>query len=80
MKQNECIIITDYLPPFPNYNTKPACVVFHKETDSFLRFFELSGDYFWDLYGTDFKTIELAIEALSKASKPTKKPYFEIKL
>lgn len=86
--RNECVIIPNYMPPYPRPETKPACVVFHLKTDSFLRFedgtnnirseFSSSENYFWDVYGTNFQTIEFANEALEKTSKPPFcKPYVE---
>lgn len=85
--RDNCKIIPEYMPPYPGKNTKPSCVVFHSETDSFLRFENgtesfrspnsSSENYFWDMYGTDFQTIENAKEALNNASEPIGKPYIE---
>lgn len=83
--RNDCKIIPDYMSPYPGKNTKPTCVVYHPPTESFLRFFgkveeieNCNNDNFcWDMYGTDFKQIEIADRVLSFAPEPIGKPYFE---
>ena len=57
------------MPPFPTKDTKPRCVVAYR--GSFLRY--MGGpiaSYFWDLYGDDMYTPELALLALSRAPSP----------
>lgn len=72
---HECQIIPDYMPPFPNAYTRPTCQVMYKYRrtghQTFLRHGggPLAGG-FWDLYGTDFGTPELALIALSQAPAP----------
>jgi hypothetical protein len=61
-------IIPNYMPPYPDRDTKPSVVIRHKPCGNFLRH---SGGprtgSFWDLYGDDFLTVELATVELSKA-------------
>lgn len=71
-------------------NKNDTISVFHVKTESFLRFesnhfsirseMSTSGDYFWDLYGTEFDSIELAKQALNKASEPLNKLFIEYKI
>ena len=72
--QHECVIIPDYMPPYPKENTKPRCVVMYvgkKGDETFLRHSNgpLTGTS-WDCYGDDFLNPELALFELSKASPP----------
>lgn len=62
-------IIPDYMPPFPDAKTKPRCVV--KCGQSFLRHSRgpLQG-HFWDIYGEDYQSPELALVALLQAPPP----------
>jgi hypothetical protein len=69
----ECQIILDYMPPHPGENTKPKVVVMfpNEHAHTFLRY--SCGPvqcYFWDIYGDDMITVEIAILALSKAPIP----------
>ena len=83
--RTNCQIIPDYMPPYPGKNTKPTCVVYHPPTESFLRFFGTmkeiehsnNDDFAWDVYGSDFKTIEIADRVLSFAPEPIGKCYVE---
>ena len=62
-------IVPDYMPPYPREDTRPKCVVRYK--DSFLR--HSSGPrqgHFWDCYGDDYITPELAFMALLEAPVP----------
>lgn len=62
-------IIPDYMPPYPNKDTRPTCVV--KCGTSFLR--HSCGPkqgFFWDCYGDDMQTPELAFIALLQAPPP----------
>lgn len=67
--QHHCEIIPDYMPPFPREDTQPTCVIKHGE--QFLRYSNgpLQG-FFWDMYGDDFHSPELAIVALSQCQPP----------
>lgn len=59
-------ILTDYTPPFAKAKDRKATakvVVWNPERDSFLRFDE---NPVWDMYGTDYGTIERAKEAIKK--------------
>jgi hypothetical protein len=71
--QHECQIITDFMPNFPQPDTQPKCIIRHcaDENHQFLRYSAgpLQG-YFWDVYGDDFHSPELAIFALSMAPTP----------
>lgn len=55
-------IVPAYMPPYPDENTKPRCVV--RCDGAFLR------DGFWDIYGDDFGTPEDALIALCRAPVP----------
>jgi len=69
----ECEIIPDYMPPYPNSNTKPIVVVKYpnKHEGVFLRYSNWPiQSLFWDVYGEDMHSIEVAILALSKAPIP----------
>ncbi len=69
--QRECCIIPNYLPPFHDPDQKPIVVIRHG--NSFLR--HSGGPHtgtFWDVYGDDFGTPELALIELSKAPPPWK--------
>lgn len=70
----DCEIIPDYMPPYPDKDTKPTLQIrYNNGSDHppFLRYSEGPAQgYFWDIYGNDFLTIELAIMALSKAPAP----------
>lgn len=62
-------IIPNYMPPYPDSRTRPRCVV--KCGDSFLR--HSAGprqEHFWDCYGDDYLTPELALLALMEAPVP----------
>jgi hypothetical protein len=72
---HECIIIPDYMPPYPNKDTRPTCQVQYVRDDGqkwFLRYSNgpLQG-YFWDSYGENMHSPELALIAISQASAPT---------
>ena len=71
-------IVPDYMPPFPDADTKPACVVRYRyrtadgtQNDAMLR--HSSGPrqgHFWDIYGDDYRKPELALLALLQAPVP----------
>ena len=67
--QHECEIITDYMPPYPRPDTQPTCVIRYGER--FLRYSNgpLQG-FFWDVYGDDFHSRELALIALAHCPTP----------
>ena len=67
--QHQCEIIPDYMPPLPGKDTIPTCVIKHGEY--FLRYSKgpLQG-FFWDVYGDDFQSPELALIALSQCQPP----------
>lgn len=62
-------ILPRYMPPYPDADTRPKCVV--KCGRSFLR--HSAGPqqgFFWDVYGDDFLNPELALLALCSAPVP----------
>lgn len=70
----QCEIIPDYMPPSPRLDTRPSVQVrFNDGTEHppFLRYSRgPKQGYFWDIYGEDMQTIELAVFALSQAPAP----------
>lgn len=69
--RNDCEIIPAYMPRFPDKATRPRVVVRYIPRDSFLR--HSAGPrqgHFWDCYGDDYLTPELALLALMEAPKP----------
>jgi hypothetical protein len=71
---HECKIIPDYMPPYPRADTRSTCQVWYPYKDGSetgLRYSKgpLQG-YFWDNYGEDFHSPELALIALSQAPAP----------
>ncbi|ARK07559.1 hypothetical protein LAV_00184 [Sphingobium phage Lacusarx] len=72
--QHECDIIVNYMPPYPRPDTQPRCVVrycYDDGTEHFLRHSAgpMQG-YFWDIYGDDFHSPELALLSISNAPAP----------
>ena len=72
-----CRIISDYRAPFANPDTKTQVVVRYNDgltaihTRRFLRYSKGPKQAsFWDCYGDDFQSVELAIIALSRAPCP----------
>ena len=69
-----CEIIPSYMPPNPSPDTRPSVKIkFHNGTEypPFLRYSKgPQQGYFWDIYGDDMHSIELAVFALSKAPAP----------
>lgn len=71
---HECRIVVDYMPPNPRPETRPSCQV-HVTNDNGhewrLRYSNgpLQG-YFWDSYGEDFHSPELALIAISQSPAP----------
>lgn len=62
-------IVPKHMPRFPDAETHPRCVV--RLGDSFLRYSEGPRQgVFWDMYGDDFLTPELALIALLQAPVP----------
>lgn len=62
-------IILAYMPPYPTKDTRPRCVV--ECNGSFLR--HSAGPrqrHFWDLYGDDYISPELALVGLLEAPIP----------
>ena len=69
-----CKIIPDYMPPFPRPDTVPTVKVCYDngtEYPAFLRYSKGPHQcYFWDVYGDDMQSMELAVFALSHAPAP----------
>jgi len=67
--RRQCEIVPNYMPPYPSKDTRPAVVVKLRET--FLRYSKGPRQgFFWDIYGDDFMTPELALLALLEAPVP----------
>lgn len=71
---HECEIVPAYMPPYRGSNTKPKCVVryvYEDGSDTFLRYSAgpLQG-YFWDCYGDDMHSPEMALVAIANAPPP----------
>lgn len=69
-----CEIVPDYMPPNPNKDTRPTVQVRYNngtEYPAYLRHSAGPGQcYFWDVYGSNMMTVELAVLALSQAPAP----------
>jgi hypothetical protein len=62
-------VVPDYMPPHPQADTRPKCVV--KCGLSFLRYSAGPRQgHFWDMYGDDYQTPALALMALLEAPIP----------
>lgn len=75
--KGQCEIIPDYMPPLPNKDTRPKLVVrirydgYGEEHYSYLRYScGPRQGFFWDIYGDDLMSVELAILALHQAPTP----------
>jgi hypothetical protein len=73
--RESCEIIPDYMPPYPQKDTQPRVVVAFQakgwDEPSFLRYSKGPAQgFFWDIYGDDMQTVELALVAISQAPAP----------
>lgn len=70
--QRECEIIKDYESPHEGIKDRfKGCVIQHTPTKSFLRYSHgPQTGVFWDIYGDDFHSVELALCELAKAPSP----------
>lgn len=70
----QCEVIEDYMPPFPDKNTRPTVVVQHKGSNGHVCSLRYSAGprqgFFWDSYGDDMQTWGLAVVALYNAPAP----------
>lgn len=70
----ECEIILDYMPRYPNKDTKPTVQIRHNNGTKYPAFLRYSKGpkqgFFWDVYGEDFHNPNLALIALSQAPAP----------
>lgn len=79
----QCEIVPDYMPPFPTADTKPTCVVRWRDPRgsksddpehryTYLRYSQGPRQgTFWDIYGDDFHSPELALVMLSQSQPPS---------
>ncbi len=71
---HKCKIDTAYMPPHPHKDTRPTCQVHYTYKDGSVTGLRYSAGplqgYFWDIYGEDFHSPELALLALSQAPPP----------
>ena len=66
-----CEVIDGYMPPHPGKDTQPKCVVRYVPFGCFLRYSKGPRQgFFWDIYGDDMQTVELAVVALASAPAP----------
>jgi hypothetical protein len=70
----DCEIIPDYMPKFPREDERPTVQVRYNDGSAYPPLLRYSRGpkqgFFWDLYGDDMQTVELAIFALAKAPTP----------
>lgn len=70
----QCDIVPDYMPPFPREDTRPTVQVRFNNGSEYPPFLRHScgpkQGFFWDIYGDDMQTVELAVLALSQAPAP----------
>lgn len=71
---NKCEIIPDYMPKYPREETRPTVQVRYNDGSEYPPMLRYSRGpkqgFFWDLYGEDMQTVELAILALHQAPTP----------
>lgn len=70
---HECEVIPDYMPPYPDRDTRPTCVVrytYDNGTETFQHSKGPLQGYFWDVYGDDLHSPELALLCISVAPAP----------
>lgn len=79
--KGQCEIIPDYMPPYPRPETRPRVVARYKihsthpnhEAESYTYLRYSCGPrqgFFWDIYGDDLMSIELALMAIHQAPYP----------
>jgi len=70
----KCEIIPEYMPKYPGKDTRPSVAVKYNDDSEYPPFLRYSKGpkqgFFWDVYGDDMLSVELAIVALSKAPYP----------
>jgi hypothetical protein len=70
----DCEIIPDYMPKFPREKTRPTVQIRYNDGSEYAPLLRYSRGpkqgFFWDMYGEDMQTVELAIIALSQAPTP----------
>ena len=69
-----CEIIPNYIPPYPREDTRPSVRVRYNDGSEHPPFLRYSRGprqgFFWDIYGEDMQSIELAVLALHQAPAP----------
>lgn len=69
-----CEILPEYMPRFPSKDTRPTVQVRFNDGSEYPPFLRYScgpkQGFFWDIYGDDMQSIELAVIALSQAPAP----------
>ena len=72
---HECEIVPAYMPPHPNKDTRPRCVVRYRRENGNETFLRSGGEawpvLFWDVYGDDFRQPEMALLAIARAPAPS---------
>lgn len=69
--RHECEIIPHYVAPYAAPGTRPEVHVRHVPSGCFLRYSAGPRQgHFWDCYGEDYQTPELALQALLEAPPP----------
>lgn len=70
----KCEIIPDYMPEHPREETQPTVQIRYNDGSKYPPMLRYSRGpkqgFFWDIYGEDMQTVELAILALSQAPTP----------
>ncbi len=70
----KCEIIPDYMPPYPNEDTRPSVQIKYNDESEYPPHLRYSKGpkqgFIWDMYGDDMLSVELAIIALSQAPYP----------
>jgi len=71
---SRCQVIPNYMPPYPDAETRPSAQVRYNNGTEYPPFLRYSCGpkqcFFWDIYGDDMQSVELAIIALSNAPYP----------
>lgn len=71
---NKCEIILDYMPKYPGKDTRTSVQVRYNDGSEYPPMLRYSRGpkqgFFWDIYGEDMQTVELAVVALSQAPTP----------
>jgi len=70
----KCEIILDYMPKYPREETRPTVQIRYNDGSEYPPMLRYSRGpkqgFFWDMYGEDMQSVELAILALAQAPTP----------